>query len=366
MPELNIEQSVDNLEKFIDGKESLKKTHPLRYLFWEATLRCNLSCLHCGSDCVQDSSTGHLEIEPSLIKQQLKAISEKYPPSTITFAIIGGEPLVRPDIIDVGAYAAELGYNWGITTNGMLLNKKTIKALKEAGLKTISVSLDGLEPEHNILRNHKSAYPIVINALKELMSDRFFSKMDVICCVSKVNMNKLEPFIEKLIELNIPALRFVPIFSHGRASDHPELSLEKDDYLKLFKIIADYRQSQDSIRINLGEEGYWGPDWECVIRDSFHYCGAGIQVGSILYNGDIMGCPSSSRSFIEGNIKDTPFLEIWENQFTRYRVEKRKLFSPTCDDCYHWDLCEGGGFHTLAQKNNPNDICCLQKINGMW
>ena len=45
-----IDQRVEQLERFIQRKEELRSTHPLRYLFWEATLRCNMQCLHCGSD----------------------------------------------------------------------------------------------------------------------------------------------------------------------------------------------------------------------------------------------------------------------------------------------------------------------------
>ena len=165
MLELDIDARITDLEKFIERKEYLKENHPLRYLFWEATLRCNLNCLHCGSDCVQDNSTFDNEIDALLVMKELESIARKYPPHNITLSITGGEPLLRHDIFEVGAYAASLGYNWGITTNAMLLNDRTILKLKETGLRTISVSLDGLEEDHNKLRNHKSSYKIVIKAM---------------------------------------------------------------------------------------------------------------------------------------------------------------------------------------------------------
>lgn len=37
-------------------KASEVKHHELNYLFWECTTRCNLNCMHCGSDCSKDSS----------------------------------------------------------------------------------------------------------------------------------------------------------------------------------------------------------------------------------------------------------------------------------------------------------------------
>ena len=53
--------------------------------------------------------------------------------------------------------------------------------------------------------------------------------------------------------------------------------------------------------MTLSEEGYWGPNWECRVRDAFHYCGSGVGIGSILHDGSVTGCPSVSRRLIEGN-----------------------------------------------------------------
>lgn len=305
-----IDQTIQTLERFIARKERLRREHPLRYLFWEATLRCNLNCLHCGSDCYKDNRTAPDELDIAVIKAELAAIAGCYDPQKITFAIIGGEPLLRPDIIEAGAMAADLGYFWGITTNGILLDKKIIRHLKDARLATISVSLDGLEQEHDGLRNHAGAYQKVVARIRQLVAMPFYKKFDVICRVSNLNINTLEPFVRSLIALEVPALRFVPVFSRGRATVNPYLMLDGDDYLALLNFIAEKRQSEDRIKINLGEESYWGPQWEGRVRDHFHYCGSGINIGTILYNGDVMGCPSVSRKFIQGNVKKRPFLDI--------------------------------------------------------
>jgi radical SAM protein with 4Fe4S-binding SPASM domain len=360
-----VDQKIDQLERFIKEKEQLRDTHPLRYLFWEATLRCNLQCLHCGSDCVCDNSTQADELEIDRIKQELQTIAHMYSPTSITFAIIGGEPLVRKeDVLDVGEYASHLGFHWGITTNGMFLDEGIICQLKEAGLQTISVSLDGLEPEHDTLRNCSGSYKKVIAGITCLVTDRFWRKFDVICCVSKINLSTLEEFIHTLRHLRVPAVRFAPVFSHGRASRHPELMLDDEDYRYLLHVIATARGREHDIDISLSEEGYWGPEWEGKMKQHFHYCASGILIGSILYNGDIIGCPSMSRDFIQGNLKDTSFIETWQQKFFVYRQGRKDLFANQCHNCEHWVLCEGGGLHLLQQQGVTKNQCSLRKIYG--
>jgi radical SAM protein with 4Fe4S-binding SPASM domain len=359
----SIDRKVQALESFIDRKEHLKKITPLQYLFWEATLRCNLSCLHCGSDCLRDDASQDREIDADTIKRELRSIALQYPPEQITFAIIGGEPLLREDIIDTGAYAAGLGYNWGITTNGMLLDRDMIQRLKDARLKTISVSLDGVEADHDRLRNRPGSYKTVIANIRSLLEDRFFAKFDVICCVSRINIDRLGAFVQDMVKLNVPAIRFTPVFSRGRAGRNSDLILEKSDYVKMLNFIAHARAKQSTTTVYLSEEGYYGPEWECVVRDDFHYCASGIQIGSILHDGRVTGCPSVSRAFIEGNIKETLFIDIWKNRFARYRADRAKAFSHRCVDCEHWVLCEGGGFHLLDQDGASVNHCSLDKIN---
>lgn len=356
---------VTNLVSFIEHKKYLRDTHPLKYLFWESTLRCNLSCLHCGSDCVKDNSTKSKELEVDVIKKELVEIAKYYNPREITFAIIGGEPLVRiDDVVDVGASAAKLGYYWGITTNGMFLNQKNIDKLKKANLKTISVSLDGIEANHNKLRNHKNSYKIVTDGISRLLKEPFYETMDIICCVSKINIDYLEEFVNEMIDLKVPSIRFTPIFAHGRATENIHLMLSDLELLKLIDFIAKHRITNNKINVTLSEEGYYGAEWECRIRDNFHYCGSGTSIGTILYDGKVTGCPSVSRKFIEGNIKKSSFLEIWNKEFAKYRTQKEKMFEEQCKGCEDWILCEGGGFHLLKQENIGDNFCQYKRVKG--
>ena len=304
--------------------------------------------------------------EGRLLRKPRSAIAERHDPRGITFAIIGGEPLLRHDIEIAGAHAAGLGYSWGITTNGMQLSARRIESLKAAGLSTISVSLDGLAEQHDALRQRPGAFHRVTEAISRLLDNRFWRQFDVICCVNALNIDHLGPFTDYLAGLGVPQVRFTPVFSRGRADAASGLMLSGEQLRRMLAFIAEQRVSRSGIAVTLSEEGYWGPNWECRVRDGFHYCGSGIGIGSILHDGGVTGCPSVSRRFIEGNVRDTPFLDIWEGRFIGFREGRRALAAGSCGHCRHWELCEGGGCHLFDPVDGAIEPCALKKIGEFW
>ena len=354
------------LESFIAAKASARAAHRLAYLFWECTLRCNLECRHGGSDCRRDASTAASELPADRLREELSDIAGRYDPSQITFAIIGGEPLIRRDIDAVGAHAAALGFAWGVTTNGMLLKPARLASLKAAGLRTISVSLDGLEAEHDALRRCRGAFRRVVAAIERLTDDPFYERFDVICCVSPLNVDRLEPFTDRLAALGVPQVRFTPVFSRGRADGASGLRLSGEQLRRLLAFVARQRATRRDIVVTLSEEGYWGPNWECRIRDGLHYCGSGVGIGSILHDGAVTGCPSVSRRLVEGNLSEASFVDIWERRFSRFREERRAMAPDSCASCRHWDLCEGGGCHLFDPADAAIETCSLKRIGEYW
>ena len=365
-PAPQVGDAVAALEAFIADKDRARAAHRLAYLFWECTLRCNLECRHCGSDCFRDASSAGRELTADRVRQELSDIARRCDPKAITFAIIGGEPLIRRDIDAVGAHAAALGFVWGVTTNGMLLKPARLASLKAAGLKTISVSLDGLEPEHDALRRCKGAYRRVTTAIRRLTDDPFYDRVDVICCVNALNVDSLEPFVDALVALGVPQVRFTPVFSRGRADANSGLMLTGEQTRRLLAFVTRQRETRRDIVVTLSEEGYWGPNWECRIRDGFHYCASGVGIGSILYDGAVTGCPSVSRRFVEGDLREASFLDIWERGFARFREGRRALAPASCGTCRHWELCEGGGCHLFDPADASIETCGLKRIGEYW
>ena len=139
------------LNIFSDLYSSTVAEHRLDTLFWECTLRCNLSCRHCGSDCRVDPGVRDMPIE-DFLKVLDEEVTPHVDPAQVLVIFSGGEVLVRPDLERAGAEVTRRGYAWGMVTNGLGLTESRFRSLLDAGLRTVSVSLDGFEREHNYIR----------------------------------------------------------------------------------------------------------------------------------------------------------------------------------------------------------------------
>ena len=117
--------SMDGISRY---RKELAVKPKLIDLFLEVTSRCNAKCEHCGSSCGEKMPKDEISID--YLKKALKEIADAYNAKKIFIYVTGGEPLMRKDIFDLMKYAKKLGFNWGITTNGMLFNDRIFKGLK--------------------------------------------------------------------------------------------------------------------------------------------------------------------------------------------------------------------------------------------
>ena len=115
---------------------TIEREHPLQQLFWECTLRCNVHCRHCGSDCKVQSDVADMPAEDFL--RVIDSISTHVDTHQLMIIITGGEPLIRKDIEYVGRELYRREYPWGIVSNGMLLTEERLEGLVKAGLRSIT------------------------------------------------------------------------------------------------------------------------------------------------------------------------------------------------------------------------------------
>ena len=330
------------------------KSHPLMQLFWECTLRCNMRCRHCGSDC--KISTVHPDMPFADFEKVLLSLREKYDPHKILIIISGGEPLMRADLADCGKRIRQLGFPWGLVSNGLLMSDGKIDELLKAGMRTATISLDGLEEDHNWMRGVPGAFRHASSAIRRLAASGI--AFDVVTCVNQRNFPKLEELKEYLISLGLKQWRIFTVFPVGRAATDPELQLDNSQYRALMDFIVRTRK-EGRIHVSYGCEGFLG-EYEGRVRDHLFSCQAGITIASVRIDGAISGCTSIRSHFDQGNIYADDFVDVWENRFADFRSHE-KFRTDACAECKFWKWCLGNGMH-LRDEQGKLIMCNLQRL----
>jgi len=331
--------------------------HELTYLFWECTLRCNLNCRHCGSDCSADSTAKDLPFDDFL--RAILPLQKAYKKNSITIAITGGEPLMREDLPQCGRLLRENGFLWGMVTNGYGYTPEIHGKLLAAGMGSVTLSLDGLESSHNWLRANGQSFARAVQAL-DLIAAANHLVYDVVTCVNGRNIGELEAVMEFLIARKAKAWRLFTISPIGRAAGNEDMSLRPEQLKRLMDFIAQAR-ADGRIQVTFSCEAYLGK-YERKVRDSYFFCRAGIQIASVLTDGSISACPNIDRSFVQGNIYRDDFLEVWNNRFEVMR-DRRWTKTGICKGCDAYKNCDGGALHLWDEKRDAIMSCIHQQLN---
>lgn len=335
--------------KFRDAETRL---HELNYLFWECTLRCNLQCLHCGSDCSRSSN--YIDMPVNDFFNALQTI--QHIPQNFTVVFTGGEPLMRNDIEECGRQIRKLGMQWGIVSNGVLYNEARHNSLLNAGMGALTISLDGMRNSHNHLRSTPGSFEKATRAI-EMAAKAPQLNFDVVSCVNPMNIHELDAMHQLLESLNVKSWRLFTITPIGRAANNPDLMLTAEQFEELMQFIVLARRNK-RMNVKFSCESYVG-NYEAKVRDSYFFCRAGINIASVLIDGSISACPNIDRSMAQGNIYHDNLQNIWDAKFQLFR-NRSWTKKGVCASCSDYKYCQGSGMHLYA--GNPPELLQCRKL----
>jgi MoaA/NifB/PqqE/SkfB family radical SAM enzyme len=115
------------------------------------TDQCNLDCAYCTE---YDNSRPHPSLDD--LRAWLTKIRDL---GTVRVALVGGEPLMHPDIVAVVRHARDIGLATSLTTNGFLLTKALVHDLDAAGLEVMQISVDRMTPSEVTRKSFKTVLP---------------------------------------------------------------------------------------------------------------------------------------------------------------------------------------------------------------
>jgi len=342
-----------HLGMLADYVEKLNRKPELRKLFLELTLACNEACFHCGSSC---TSVRGEELTLEEYEDLLKQVKEDFDIKKMQLCITGGEPLLRRDFFAIMHMAKDLGYHWGMTSNATLIDQEMAGKLAEAGMETISVSIDGLEQTHDRLRGLKGGYPRAMAGIQDLIDTHAFQSVQVTTVVNHRNIDELDALFDIMDKLDIDSWRIIHLEPIGRALLHKDLMCSKEDYRKVLDFIKEKRKQ--GYPLEYGCSHYLGLSYEAEVREWYWLCNAGVYTASIMANGDIGACLDIERrpETIQGNIKKDRLKDVWNNKFALFRKDRSEM-NATCNNCQHKRFCRADACHSWDYDQNAPLVC---------
>ena len=329
------------------------------YVVWELTLKCDLACTHCGS---RAGRPRHEELsldEMRDVAAQLAAMGTK------EVAFIGGEAYLHPKWLDVVRIVADHGIFCGMTTGGRGVTADLAHKAREAGLRQMSLSIDGLQATHDTLRNLRGSHRAAMAALRHCADAGITPTANT--QFNRLNLPEVEELGQSLFDAGAKAWQVQITGPMGRAADHPERLLQPYDMLELvprLAAMAEQGKKRGCAVVAANNLGYFGP-YETTLRAGhvFQGCVAGRYSLGIESNGDIKGCPSlPSAPYVGGNVRERSLSDLWENtaelRFARDRTQD-ELWGH-CKSCYYASVCKGGcswTAHTLLGRRGNMPYC---------
>lgn len=329
---------------------------------WELTLACNLNCLHCGSTA---GGRRAAELTP---EEALRLCADLAAAGTRGVALMGGEPLLRPDFLAIARRVRELGMELSVITNGTVTPPGLFGELAALQPRAVAVSLDAASPElHDRIRGVPGAFAKTRDFMEKCLAASL--PLSVITTVHKLNLKELPALRELLKGRGIAWQVQTAGAEGGRFSG--DLLLSREEFYSVGMFVEACRRDHDPAElavIGAHDLGYHSLLLHNVsLYDKWEGCQAGTAVAGLRSDGTVLGCLAiNDARYAEGNVRDRSFSEIWNDlaAFKYTRAFRPADLGPSCAGCEHGESCRGGCSEMSLMKTGRlhNDPYCFAKI----
>ncbi|MDN5347792.1 MAG: AdoMet-dependent heme synthase [Clostridia bacterium] len=301
-------------------------------LSWNTTNQCNLYCDHCyreaGCKVEDELSTNEAK---ELLREAVKA-------GFRLFIFSGGEPLMRPDILELTAYAVQVGLKPVFGSNGTLLTPELARELKKAGAAAIGISLDSMDPgRHDALRRKEGAWEKAVAGMEACRAAGL--PFQVHTTVFDWNRFELEKITDFAVRIGARGHHFFFLVPTGRAKSLEEESLRAEQYEETLERILT-RQQQVPIEL----KPTCAPQFMRIAKQmglDLRYgrgCLAGIAYALVNPRGEVQPCAYLPLSL--GNVREIPFSRLWAENEDLKRLRSME-YGGGCGCCAFKKVCGG-------------------------
>ena len=323
-----------------------------RLVFWEVTKGCNLHCVHCRATATELASPNDLPTEQCLnIIDQIAAFADPI------LILSGGEPLYRPDIFQLAQYATDKGLRVALATNGTLVTKDVAQKIVAAGVKRVSISLDGSCAEtHDEFRGIPGSFDAAIYGFRNLKE--LGMPVQINMTIAKHNAVELPQVLEMVRRLGADALHTFPLVPVGCGVDIAESQMvAPNEYERILNWFYDQAAEGD---IEL--KATCAPHYFRVVRQRqpggdpnamnsmTKGCLAGTGVCFLSFEGEVYPC--GYLPAMAGDLRKQSFADVWNNSAVFADLRDVDKLEGKCGCCEFRNVCMGCRARAYAAKGN--------------
>ncbi len=351
-------------------KDTSDPRQMLRLLFWESTIRCNLTCTHCRR--VESDEAAHRDLSTVQAKGLIEQLAElgRGQPMMPVLVFSGGEPLCREDLFELIGQARFLGITAALATNGTLIDAAVAEKIRNSRVARVSVSLDGATAEvHDRLRQLKGSFERAVEGIADLRCAQVPFQINI--TLTRHNAAQFQEIYDLAKSLGAVAVHIfmlVPVGCGRSLADTDMLSPEQYEQ-KMLEICRLDGQGELQMKVTCG------PHYERVIRQEGLYksrlrasrggaavpsgsghasaskgCLAGLGVLFVGHQGDVFPCGYLPVKC--GNVLEEKLCDIWYNSEDLARMRNSSELEGKCGVCGYRQICGGCRGRAYAATGN--------------
>jgi radical SAM protein with 4Fe4S-binding SPASM domain len=316
------------------------KILPPTLVSFAITRQCNLRCKHCYAESGDSPHPDELSTTGAKrVIQEIAALGTRF------LVFDGGEPLMRPDIYELIAWARELGLQPFIGSNATLLSTETVDKLKKVGVRIIAISLDGAEAKsHDEFRGREGSWERAVAGIRNVIAAGI--PFQISSCIHRHNLTQFEAIASRAREWKALGVEIFDYVLVGRAKRNRALELSPLERRSLVaEIIQHQLRDKEMIYRCIAIPQFWVEvdrtvlDGDEAVRFTRSCCGAGLRYCAVFYDGTVYPCVLLHKS--AGNVRDHSFTDIWHKSEVLALLRDRDRLEGKCGRCRYRYVCGG-------------------------
>jgi len=336
------------------GGEQEPSPQPRPIVVWNCTRKCNLNCVHCYADASGRS------LDTEMTTDEGKAFIGQLAGFGVPVILFsGGEPMMRPDFLELAEFATRQGLGVVASTNGTLVTQEIADAMRSLGFREVGISLDGIGETNDLFRGKRGAFEAALQGIRNCIS--VGQRVSLRVTITRLNCDQIPGIFALAEQESIDRVCFYHLAYAGRGNDLRESDVGHREKREIVDFICDrtldfYRRGlpkeillvgnhADAVYIYLKTRQRDPVRAERVLSLLRRNGGnnSGIRIGAVDEVGNVH--PDQFwRTVTVGNVLERPFGDIWLDDADPVLCglrDRKALLKGRCARCNYLDICNG-------------------------